>query len=91
MDENVMQDCCQLVKANSIKGNKKNNVDVVCSPGIYSEKISEVDLIYLGIIVSAVTYIKRERSRPILTSVSICSKQPSKRPRDGRRSGLLLD
>jgi hypothetical protein len=28
----VIEDCCQLVKANSIKGNKQDNVSVVFTP-----------------------------------------------------------
>lgn len=33
IDGKVIEDCCQLVKANSIKGNKQNDVTVVFTPG----------------------------------------------------------
>jgi hypothetical protein len=35
IDEKVVEDCCQLVKANSIKGNKQDNVTVVFTPARY--------------------------------------------------------
>ena len=34
IDQKVLKDCCQLVKSNSIKGNKQNDVTVVFTPGI---------------------------------------------------------
>jgi len=34
IDQKVLEDCCQLVKSNSIKGNKQNDVTVVFTPGI---------------------------------------------------------
>jgi len=35
IDQKVLKDCCQLVKSNSIKGNKQNDVTVVFTPGIF--------------------------------------------------------
>jgi len=32
ISEGVLEDCCQLVKANSIEGNKANNISVVYTP-----------------------------------------------------------
>ncbi|XP_065314779.1 coiled-coil domain-containing protein 25-like isoform X2 [Gordionus sp. m RMFG-2023] len=32
ISEKLLQDCCQLVKANSIKGNKINNLDIIYTP-----------------------------------------------------------
>lgn len=30
--QETLEDCCQLVKANSIQGNKQKNVDIVYTP-----------------------------------------------------------
>ena len=32
IDDETLEDCCQLVKANSIQGNKENDVDIVYTP-----------------------------------------------------------
>jgi len=32
IDDDTLEECCQLVKANSIQGNKLNNVDIAYTP-----------------------------------------------------------
>lgn len=42
--EGVLEDCAQLVKANSIQGNKVNNVDVVYTPWQNLKKTASMDV-----------------------------------------------
>ncbi|CAN4076547.1 unnamed protein product [Withania somnifera] len=42
--EGVLEDCAQLVKANSIQGNKINNVDVVYTPWQNLKKTASMDV-----------------------------------------------
>lgn len=40
----LLDDCCQLVKANSIQGNKMNNVDIVYTPWSNLKKTASMDV-----------------------------------------------
>lgn len=40
----LLDDCCQLVKANSIQGNKQNNVDIVYTPWSNLKKTASMDV-----------------------------------------------
>lgn len=42
--EGVLEDCAQLVKANSIQGNKVNNIDVVYTPWSNLKKTASMDV-----------------------------------------------
>lgn len=42
--EGVLEDCAQLVKANSIQGNKVNNVDIVYTPWQNLKKTASMDV-----------------------------------------------
>ncbi|MCD9645864.1 Coiled-coil domain-containing protein 25 [Datura stramonium] len=42
--EGVLEDCAQLVKANSIQGNKVNNIDVVYTPWQNLKKTASMDV-----------------------------------------------
>eukprot|EP01117_Protostelium_nocturnum_P008695 TRINITY_DN3116_c0_g2_i3.p2 TRINITY_DN3116_c0_g2~~TRINITY_DN3116_c0_g2_i3.p2 ORF type:complete len:214 (-),score=82.11 TRINITY_DN3116_c0_g2_i3:1241-1882(-) len=42
--ENVLEDCCQLVKANSIEGNKENNVTIVYTPWANLKKTNGMEV-----------------------------------------------
>jgi len=44
----VLEDCCQLVKANSIEGNKLNDVDVVYTPWNNLKKTGDMDVGQIG-------------------------------------------
>eukprot|EP00246_Nothoceros_aenigmaticus_P013555 TRINITY_DN4740_c0_g1_i1.p1 TRINITY_DN4740_c0_g1~~TRINITY_DN4740_c0_g1_i1.p1 ORF type:complete len:216 (+),score=51.81 TRINITY_DN4740_c0_g1_i1:219-866(+) len=44
----LLEDCAQLVKANSIQGNKLNNVDVVYSPWYNLKKSASMDVGQVG-------------------------------------------
>ncbi|WVZ20840.1 hypothetical protein V8G54_008162 [Vigna mungo] len=44
MSEGLLEDCAQLVKANSIQGNKVNNVDVVYTPWSNLKKTASMDV-----------------------------------------------
>ncbi|XP_077991226.1 coiled-coil domain-containing protein 25-like isoform X1 [Glandiceps talaboti] len=44
----VLQDCAQLVKANSIQGNKLNNIAVVYTPFLNLKKTQEMDVGQVG-------------------------------------------
>ncbi|CDP16158.1 unnamed protein product [Coffea canephora] len=46
--EGVLEDCAQLVKANSIQGNKVNNVDVVYTPWHNLKKTASMDVGQVG-------------------------------------------
>ncbi|KAG9131753.1 hypothetical protein Leryth_009495 [Lithospermum erythrorhizon] len=46
--ESVLEDCVQLVKANSIQGNKINNVDVVYTPWTNLKKTASMDVGQVG-------------------------------------------
>ncbi|GAA0147091.1 hypothetical protein LIER_36450 [Lithospermum erythrorhizon] len=46
--EGVLEDCVQLVKANSIQGNKINNVDVVYTPWTNLKKTASMDVGQVG-------------------------------------------
>ena len=43
-----MDDCAQLVKANSIEGNKMNNIDVVYTPVDNLKKSGNMDVGQVG-------------------------------------------
>ncbi|XP_033110072.1 coiled-coil domain-containing protein 25-like [Anneissia japonica] len=44
----VLEDCAQLVKANSIQGNKMNNINVVYTPWANLKKTGEMDVGQIG-------------------------------------------
>lgn len=48
VNEGVLEDCAQLVKANSIQGNKVNNVDVVYTPWSNLKKTASMDVGQIG-------------------------------------------
>jgi len=48
MSEGLLEDCAQLVKANSIQGNKVNNIDVVYTPWYNLKKTPSMDVGQVG-------------------------------------------
>ncbi|KAJ8476586.1 hypothetical protein OPV22_020313 [Ensete ventricosum] len=48
INEGLLEDCAQLVKANSIQGNKVNNVDVVYTPWFNLKKTPSMDVGQVG-------------------------------------------
>ncbi|XP_031282411.1 coiled-coil domain-containing protein 25-like [Pistacia vera] len=48
ISEGVLEDCAQLVKANSIQGNKVNNIDVVYTPWSNLKKTASMDVGQVG-------------------------------------------
>ncbi|KAK9742142.1 hypothetical protein RND81_03G151200 [Saponaria officinalis] len=48
ISEGLLEDCAQLVKANSIQGNKVNNVDVVYTPWANLKKTPSMDVGQVG-------------------------------------------
>ncbi|KAL3645903.1 Coiled-coil domain-containing protein 25 [Castilleja foliolosa] len=48
ISEDVLEDCAQLVKANSIQGNKANNVDIVYTPWQNLKKTASMDVGQVG-------------------------------------------
>ncbi|KAL8137088.1 hypothetical protein V2J09_003089, partial [Rumex salicifolius] len=48
ISEGVLEDCVQLVKANSIQGNKVNNIDVVYTPWSNLKKTPSMDVGQVG-------------------------------------------
>ncbi|XP_028091084.1 coiled-coil domain-containing protein 25-like isoform X2 [Camellia sinensis] len=48
ISEGLLEDCAQLVKANSIQGNKVNNVDVVYTPWQNLKKTDSMDVGQVG-------------------------------------------
>lgn len=48
MSEALLEDCAQLVKANSIQGNKVNNIDVVYTPWANLKKTPSMDVGQVG-------------------------------------------
>ncbi|KAG6523596.1 hypothetical protein ZIOFF_013457 [Zingiber officinale] len=48
ISEGLLEDCIQLVKANSIQGNKMNNVDVVYTPWYNLKKTPSMDVGQVG-------------------------------------------
>ncbi|KAF8725516.1 hypothetical protein HU200_020046 [Digitaria exilis] len=48
MSEGLLEDCAQLVKANSIQGNKINNIDVVYTPWYNLKKTPSMDVGQVG-------------------------------------------
>ncbi|XP_040931303.1 coiled-coil domain-containing protein 25 isoform X2 [Gossypium hirsutum] len=48
ISEGLLEDCAQLVKANSIQGNKVNNVDVVYTPWSNLKKTPSMDVGLVG-------------------------------------------
>lgn len=48
ISEGLLEDCAQLVKANSIQGNKLNNVDVVYTPWYNLKKTASMDVGQVG-------------------------------------------
>ncbi|KMZ66304.1 putative Coiled-coil domain-containing protein [Zostera marina] len=48
ISEGLLEDCVQLVKANSIQGNKMNNIDVVYTPWFNLKKAPTMDVGQVG-------------------------------------------
>ncbi|KAJ1396392.1 hypothetical protein SESBI_32611 [Sesbania bispinosa] len=48
MSEGLLEDCAQLVKANSIQGNKVNNIDIVYTPWANLKKTASMDVGQVG-------------------------------------------
>ncbi|KAL6624506.1 hypothetical protein ACP70R_031827 [Stipagrostis hirtigluma subsp. patula] len=48
ISEGLLEDCAQLVKANSIQGNKLNNIDVVYTPWYNLKKTPSMDVGQVG-------------------------------------------
>ncbi|XP_043704384.1 coiled-coil domain-containing protein 25-like isoform X1 [Telopea speciosissima] len=48
ISEDLLEDCVQLVKANSIQGNKVNNIDVVYTPWYNLKKTASMDVGQVG-------------------------------------------
>ncbi|KAL5697505.1 hypothetical protein ACHQM5_028638 [Ranunculus cassubicifolius] len=48
ISEGLLEDCAQLVKANSIQGNKINNVDIVYTPWYNLKKSASMDVGQVG-------------------------------------------
>ncbi|KAF9588369.1 hypothetical protein IFM89_008799 [Coptis chinensis] len=48
ISEGLLEDCAQLVKANSIQGNKVNNIDVVYTPWYNLKKAASMDVGQVG-------------------------------------------
>ncbi|OAY78751.1 coiled-coil domain-containing protein 25-like isoform X1 [Ananas comosus] len=48
ISEGLLEDCVQLVKANSIQGNKMNNIDVVYTPWYNLKKTPSMDVGQVG-------------------------------------------
>ncbi|GLT25432.1 hypothetical protein SLA2020_005610 [Shorea laevis] len=48
ISEGLLEDCAQLVKANSIQGNKVNNVDVVYTPWFNLKKTASMEVGQVG-------------------------------------------
>ncbi|XP_020271754.1 coiled-coil domain-containing protein 25 isoform X1 [Asparagus officinalis] len=48
ISEGVLEDCAQLVKANSIQGNKVNNIEVVYTPWYNLKKTASMDVGQVG-------------------------------------------
>ncbi|XP_058113959.1 uncharacterized protein LOC131256888 isoform X1 [Magnolia sinica] len=48
ISEGLLEDCVQLVKANSIQGNKVNNIDVVYTPWYNLKKTPSMDIGQVG-------------------------------------------
>ncbi|XP_077219662.1 uncharacterized protein LOC143853821 isoform X2 [Tasmannia lanceolata] len=48
ISEGLLEDCAQLVKANSIQGNKVNNIDVVYTPWYNLKKTPSMDVGQVG-------------------------------------------
>ncbi|KAJ7965985.1 Coiled-coil domain-containing 25 [Quillaja saponaria] len=48
ISEGLLEDCAQLVKANSIQGNKVNNVDIVYTPWANLKKTASMDVGQVG-------------------------------------------
>eukprot|EP00891_Asterochloris_glomerata_P009164 jgi/Astpho2/9164/e_gw1.00135.21.1_t len=46
--EDTLEDCCQLVKANSIQGCKENNVDIVWTPWSNLKKTASMEVGQVG-------------------------------------------
>eukprot|EP00192_Tetraselmis_astigmatica_P019967 CAMPEP_0117658356 /NCGR_PEP_ID=MMETSP0804-20121206/5822_1 /TAXON_ID=1074897 /ORGANISM="Tetraselmis astigmatica, Strain CCMP880" /LENGTH=189 /DNA_ID=CAMNT_0005464875 /DNA_START=149 /DNA_END=715 /DNA_ORIENTATION=- len=48
IDDETLEDCAQLVKANSIQGNKQNNIDIVYTPWSNLKKTPSMDVGQVG-------------------------------------------
>ena len=48
----ILEDCAQLVKANSIQGNKLNNIDVVYTPHSNLKKTNAMEVGQVGLFAS---------------------------------------
>ncbi|KAM7459392.1 hypothetical protein LguiA_036386 [Lonicera macranthoides] len=63
ISEGLLEDCAQLVKANSIQGNKVNNVDVVYTPWQNLKKTASMDVGQVGFHNSKMVHTVRVEKR----------------------------
>ncbi|XP_008810019.2 coiled-coil domain-containing protein 25 [Phoenix dactylifera] len=63
ISEGLLEDCVQLVKANSIQGNKMNNIDVVYTPWYNLKKTPSMDVGQVGFHNSKMVHTVRVEKR----------------------------
>ncbi|KAL6207745.1 hypothetical protein ACLB2K_018699 [Fragaria x ananassa] len=63
ISEGLLEDCVQLVKANSIQGNKVNNIDVVYTPWSNLKKTASMDVGQVGFYSSKMVWTVRVEKR----------------------------
>ncbi|KAG6698521.1 hypothetical protein I3842_08G024200 [Carya illinoinensis] len=63
ISEGLLEDCAQLVKANSIQGNKVNNIDVVYTPWSNLKKTASMDVGQVGFYSSKMVQTVRVEKR----------------------------
>lgn len=73
ISEGLLEDCAQLVKANSIQGNKVNNIDIVYTPWQNLKKTPAMDVGQVGfhnnkaVSLLSITLLKLHECPSILT------------------------
>jgi hypothetical protein len=63
IDDKVVEDCCQLVKANSIKGNKMDNLHIVFTPASNLKKSAGNDVGQVGFHNQGMVFKERVQTR----------------------------
>ena len=63
IDPKVVEDCCQLVKANSIKGNKMDNLHIVFTPASNLKKSAGSDVGQVGFHNQGMVFKERVQTR----------------------------
>ena len=74
IDDETLEDCCQLVKANSIQGNKENDVDIVYTPWGNLKKTPSMEV---GQVRNAASSVERDNAssctiQSVMTRGSLC-------------------